>query len=214
LDGSTYAEAIRSLARTTEMWIVGGSHHRRQPEADGGGLLNCGIAVDPGGDVVAEYDKLNPYGFELGAGVVPGDRLGVFDADGLRVAVLICADFYFSELLHQLLATEPVDLIAVPSFSLTRLADPKPARDLWQHMAIARAYEFGAYVAVSDWAPGTPLAGVHSAGVAGFAMPHAREGERMWQPIGRSQVLGAELEPARLRSFRADRLTRGLLRKR
>jgi predicted amidohydrolase len=36
LDGPTYANAIRFLARTTGMWIVGGSHRRRQPEPDGG----------------------------------------------------------------------------------------------------------------------------------------------------------------------------------
>ena len=206
LDRTRYVVAVRLLARRLGVWVVGGSHHRRRRE----GLLNCGVVVDPRGDVVAEYHKRNPYRFERGIGVSAGDRSGVFDADGVRVAVLVCADFFFSELLHKL--DGPVDLIAVPAFSLTRAPRPAPARTIWRHMSVSRADEFGVYVAVSDWAPGTPLAGRLSVGVAGFANPHAVDGEQLWRPIGRSQLLVQRLELSRLTAFREDRRARGLFR--
>jgi predicted amidohydrolase len=206
LDRTRYIAAVQLLARRLGVWVVGGSHHLRRRE----GLLNCGVVVDPRGDVVAEYHKLNPYGFERGIGVRPGDRLGVFEAEGVRVAVLVCADFFFSDLLHKL--DGPVDIIAVPAFSLTRAPRPAPARTIWRHMSVSRAYESGVYVAVSDWAPGTPLAGHHSAGVAGVANPHAVDGEQLWRPIGRPQLLVQPLDLGRLAAFREDRRVRGLFR--
>ena len=72
-----------------------------------------------------------------------------FDFSGRRILVTICADFWFSDLFAR--AGRLPDLVLVPAYSVTRKSTPDYSRSLWRHLAIARAYELGVYVGISDW---------------------------------------------------------------
>ncbi|MER6945387.1 carbon-nitrogen hydrolase family protein [Nonomuraea sp. NPDC000554] len=202
LPGREYLARVRGLAARLGACVVGGSHYEPTPE----GKVNRGVVVEAGAGVVLEYDKLNPYGVERRRGVLPGRGEGVFEVYGRRFHVLLCADLWYSELLAR---SEATDVVLVPAFSVTQWPTPDPARALWQHMCVARAYEFTAYVAVSDWHHASTYDGQPCAGVTGFADPYpARPGGYFTARPGHP-VSAHRLDFDRLDSFRLNRAQRG-----
>src|SRR5262245_22708863 len=161
-DPETYVEYIRSLALMSGCTVVGGSHHR----LGAGQKINTGTVISPEGKLLGTYTKLRPYFNEL-KHVVPGDVFGEFEINGLRVLVFVCADFWYSDLL--LRATVQPDLILVPSLSVSRKPSPVYSRELWHHLAITRAYEFGACIGISDWHENSVLPSYRTCSVGGFA---------------------------------------------
>jgi hypothetical protein len=99
-------------------------------------------------------------------------------------------------------------LILVPALSVSRKPTPEYSRSLWHHLSVARAYEFGASVGVSDWAHVPSPGGFSASGVAGFADPTALHPDGMYQPIGGSLRI-VTLDFERLDEFRRDRTSRG-----
>jgi predicted amidohydrolase len=198
LPRAEYLNRVRDLAKATGMAVVGGSHYD--------GQVNRGAVFDAGGELLMEYDKVHPYGLELRSGVVPGLPSAGFELHGRRLHVLLCADLWYSA---SLAGRDGLDAVLVPAFSVTRWDGPAPARELWQHMAVARAYEFMTYVAVSDWHHETTYHGHPCAGVAGFAnqCPPTRAG--FFTGTGDDPVPAHELDFARLDAFRRDRADRG-----
>ncbi|MEZ4445985.1 MAG: carbon-nitrogen hydrolase family protein [Polyangiaceae bacterium] len=196
-----YLAGLRSLAADLGCHVVGGSFHQVEPTRK----VNAGAVVAPDGTVVAHYEKVRPYAAER-AHVEPGHALGRFELGGRRFSVLICADFWFMDLL--LGAPEAPDVVLVPAFSVTRKPTPDYSRRLWHHLAIARAYELGVFVAVSDWAhdPASPF---RTSGVAGFADPTTTDPDQLWEPVPASGHLRRDLDFAALDAFRADRRARG-----
>lgn len=200
-----YESAIAELARSWNCWLVGGSHYLPMEH----GLINSGVVCSPTGEITSTFHKSRPYGSELGNGVVPGEKSTVFEVDGRRVAVFICSDFWFSDALTQL-DVNP-DVILIPSFSITQKQDPSAARELWKHMTVSRAYEYAAYVGVSDWAHPCKFDGLSAAGVTGLVNPRPRGDVYHQAQSGRFGVY--ELDFDRLDSFRANRAERGFLGK-
>src|SRR5204862_2676915 len=133
-----------------------------------------------------------------------GRSLGEFIVAGRRVLVLVCADFWFSDVFYR--ASGLPDLILVPAFSVSRKPTPDYSRALWRHLAVARAYEFGAYVGISDWMHSSewPTA----SGVSGLADPTAVEPDEMFVPTG-GPVRAYDLDWGKLDEFRRDRVSRG-----
>jgi predicted amidohydrolase len=202
VEAAPYERDVTALARSLGCHVVGGSHHERRT----GGSVNAGVVVDPSGGIIGRYEKLRPYASERQF-VEPGTGLGEFTIDGTHVLVLICADFWFVDLV--LRATRAPDIVLVPALSVTRKSSPDYSRALWRHLAISRAYEFGAYVGVSDWAYPSELPIHFSAGAGGFADPTALDPEKFFAPIGEAGVAVHELDFANLDAFRKDRVARG-----
>jgi len=200
-----YLAALREIAAATGAWVVGGSHY-----ATTGPLRNGGAVVDPHGAVVDQYEKRNPYGVEHDHGVQAGDRHASFTIDGRTVTVMICADAWFAELLLD--PPSMADLIIVPSFSITR-RPPAFSRALWEHLAVARAYEFTAFVAVSDWRQGATYHGAPSAGVSGVADPFPRQPDRYFVAADDADVSVHALDFSRLDALHRDRVARGFSRR-
>jgi predicted amidohydrolase len=196
-----YTRAVSELARELGCSVVGGSHH----EDRGGEQVNAGIAVGPDGALLGEYEKVRPYASER-AWVRGGAHPGEFVIGGRRFMVLICADFWFSDLFDR--ASALPDLVLVPALSVTRKPTPDYSRALWKHLAVARAYEFGAYVGISDWA--APTAGIEpfTSGVGGFSDPTAIDPHAFFQPIDGALTV-FDLDFTRLDDFRRDRTERG-----
>jgi omega-amidase len=202
LEAAPYERDVTSLARSLGCHVVGGSHHERRA----GGSVNAGVVVDPDGGIIGRYEKLRPYASERQF-IEPGTGLGEFTFCGANVLVLICADFWFVDLV--LGATRAPDVVLVPALSVTRKSSPDYSRAMWRHLAISRAYEFGAYVGVSDWAYPSELPIHFTAGAGGFADPTALDPEKFFAPIGEAGVAVHELDFATLDAFRKDRVARG-----
>jgi predicted amidohydrolase len=202
LDREEYLRAVRDMAAIAGCAVVGGSHH----EQLAGGRVNAGCAVLPDGTVAGAYEKLRPYAQERDA-VLPGSLLGEFPLGGLRVMVLICADFWFSDLIQR--AALLPDVILVPALSVTRKESPAYSRSLWRQLAVARAYEFGCFVGISDWAHDSDLPRLFASGVGGFADPSGIDPAAFFTPTGDDDLSIHELDLARLAAFREDRRQRG-----
>jgi predicted amidohydrolase len=203
-DGSrdAYLNDMRALAARLGAHVVGGSHHQQRR----GGAVNAGVVVAPDGTIVGEYEKLRPYALER-AVVEPGTLLGQIDVAGRRLLIAICADFWFADLFSA--AEELPDVVLVPAFSVTRKASPDYSRALWRHLAIARAYELGVYVGVSDWGYSPDAPKPTTSGVAGFANPVTPDPTEFFTSVGKTGVLTVQLDFDALESFRRDRIERG-----
>jgi predicted amidohydrolase len=204
LAASDHLDQLRAITTTTGGWVIGGSHYDTV-----GPRTNRGVVLDPDGHVIDHYAKRNPYGIEHDHGVQPGDRHACFEIDGRHVTVMICADAWFAELLLE--PPSRADLIVVPSFSITR-RPPAFARALWRHLAVARAYEFSSFVAVSDWRLGATYHGQPSAGVSGVADPFPDDPDRYFTPADDAPVSVHELNMEKLDGLRRDRQARGFSR--
>jgi len=197
-----YRTGIAALARELGCHVVGGSHH----EPRGRERVNSGVVCDASGDIVAEYEKLRPYAGERQR-VREGQLLGELTIGRCRVLLLICADFWFSDVFVRA-ATLP-DLVLVPAHSVSRKPSPGYSRALWQHLAVARAYEFGVYVGISDWAYAVTPGTLPPSGVAGFADPTPSSESELFVPLGDGGVRSFDLDLDLLAAFRADRRARG-----
>jgi predicted amidohydrolase len=197
-----YVRGICELARELGCHVVGGSHHEQR----GDSKVNSGVVSDAGGQVVAEYEKLRPYASERER-VHKGALLGEFSIGDFRILTLICADFWFSDVFAR--AKVLPDLVLVPAHSVSRKPEPDYSRALWRHLSVARAYEFGVYVGVSDWAH-VPVPGMLAAsGVSGFADPTTVHDSELFTPLAHNDAQMFELDREKLLAFRADRRDRG-----
>jgi len=201
-DADEYITAVGALARDAGCFVIGGSFHEQSPEVK----RNTGAIFAPDGDIMIWYDKLRPYADERKR-VNAGNRSGECTIGGVRVLVLICADFWYSDLFLQ--QTEAPDLVLVPALSVTRKATPVFSRELWKHLAISRAYEFGVYVGISDWAEDSILPRHQAAGVGGFADTTGSEPEFFYRSMNGNRCMLIEVNSDALRTFRKDRSDRG-----
>jgi predicted amidohydrolase len=197
-----YERDMSALACSLRCHVIGGSHHR--PTA--AGPVNSGLAFDTAGAVIGRYDKLRPYASER-AFVRPGSVLGELFIAGRCVIVLVCSDFWFADVVQQ--ATRLPDVILVAALSVSRKPGPDYSRTLWRHLAVSRAYEFGAYVGISDWAYPSELPAQFASGVGGFADPTATTTEGLFTAIGKRSSAVHPLDFRALDEFRRDRISRG-----
>jgi predicted amidohydrolase len=197
-----YERDMSALAGSLHCHVIGGAHHRPTPA----GLMNSGLAFDADGAVIGRYDKLRPYASER-ACVQPGSARGELVIAGRCILVLVCSDFWFAEVVQQ--ATRLPDVILVAALSVSRKAGPDYSRMLWRHLAVSRAYEFSAYVGISDWAYPSELPVQFASGVGGFADPTTITPEGLFTPMGKRSSAVHVLDFRALDEFRKDRISRG-----
>ncbi|HEY6725706.1 MAG TPA: carbon-nitrogen hydrolase family protein [Polyangiaceae bacterium] len=194
-----YVADMRELALWLGSTLVAGSMHRQVESTS----INTGAVFSSEGAVVTLFEKIRPYASER-EHVSPGSGSGQFSASGRRVRVMICADFWFTDLL----VNQPLpDLVLVPALSVTRKPTPEYSRALWRHTAVARAYEYGVFVGISDWSADSVLPRQRTSGVSGFADPTPTDPEQLFHRVETAALI--ELDFSRLDAFRADRSARG-----
>jgi len=143
-EGSGPIQAFLSeTARKHGIWLVGGSVplECRAPDK----VRNSSLVYDATGRLVARYDKMHLFGFEMGEEryseertIEPGDRVVVIDSPFGRIGLSVCYDLRFPELYR---AMKGVEIILVPSaFTETT------GRAHWEPLIRARAIENLAYV--------------------------------------------------------------------
>jgi predicted amidohydrolase len=197
-----YLADVQRIARAVGCSVVGGSHHEQR----GSGQVNAGVVVDATGSVIGAYEKVRPYHAERMV-VSAGSPMGEITIGGHAALVLVCADFWYSDLIFR--AQSLPDLVLVPALSVSRKPAPDFSRQLWRHLAVARAYELGAYVGVSDWAHDSELPLLRASGVGGFADPTAVEPEQLFRPLPSRGAAAFSLDFVALSAFRRDRAERG-----
>ena len=199
---ASYRDFLKRLVKISRCTIVGGSQHGLMD----GTLVNTGIIVDGSGNELGSYSKLRPY-FNEKDHVSPAELIGEFSISDKSILVLICADFWYSDIL--LRVTKLPDIILVPALSVSRKSDPEYSRSLWRHLAISRAYEFGAFVGISDWSADSVLPKYRTCGVGGLADPTQLDPAKFFQKISTDGVSIFNLDFDALEAFRADRRMRG-----
>jgi predicted amidohydrolase len=194
-----YVAEMGELAIWLGSTLVAGSTHRQVEST----RINTGAVFSSEGALVTLFEKIRPYASER-AHVSPGTARGQFSSDGRRVSVMICADFWFTDLF----VNQPLpDLVLVPALSVTRKPTPEYSRALWRHTAVARAYEYGVFVGISDWSADSALPHQRTSGVSGLADPTPTDPEQLFRHVATAELI--ELDFSRLDAFRADRSARG-----
>ncbi len=140
---------LQTLARSCRINVIGGTIEK---PTDSGLLQNVTLVINRRGEIVGEYAKRILFGLEQDVRV-PGQSSGVFEIDGRRIGVLICADLWRAELVRELI--DKVDVVFVPA----KTAVPSDlhveyAWVQWLALALTRAMESGLPIVVSDWATG------------------------------------------------------------
>lgn len=110
---------LQSLSEALATCLVGGS----VVEADNDSLYNSCYVYNRG-KPAGRYRKLNPVDGETDKGILPGDKLFTTDIEGIRVAVLICADALNMGIFERL-AEQQIDIIFIPTTSPYREGESK-----------------------------------------------------------------------------------------
>ena len=134
---------LSETAKKHRIWLVGGSIPL--VSADPNRVRNSCLVYDAKGRLVARYDKIHLFGFEMGKEsyseqrtIEPGREVTVIDSPFGRLGLSICYDLRFPELYR---AMKGVDIILVPSaFTETT------GKAHWETLIRARAIENLAYV--------------------------------------------------------------------
>jgi nitrilase len=134
---------LAATARRHGIWLVGGSAPLEC--AIPGKVRNSCLVYDDRGKLVARYDKIHLFNFEMGKEhyaeertLEPGSEVVTVDSPFGRLGLSICYDLRFPELYR---AMKPVDIILVPSaFTETT------GKAHWETLIRARAIENLAYV--------------------------------------------------------------------
>jgi predicted amidohydrolase len=136
-------EFLAATAQRHGIWLVGGSVPLVASVPDK--VRNSTLVYDDTGRLVARYDKIHLFGFEMGTEsyseprtIEPGGDVVVFDSPFGRIGLSICYDLRFPELYRRM---KDVDLILAPSaFTETT------GKAHWEILIRARAIENLAYV--------------------------------------------------------------------
>ena len=145
--------ALREVAQETGVWLLIGSlavDLSREPataESDRR-LANRSYLIDPGGAVVARYDKIHMFDVDLAGGESyresstyrPGELAVVADLPWGRLGLTVCYDLRFPAL-YRALAEAGASFLAIPS-AFTR----QTGEAHWHVLMRARAIENGCYV--------------------------------------------------------------------
>lgn len=134
---------LSETAAKHKIWLVGGSVPLISDDENK--VRNSSLVYDDKGKLIARYDKIHLFGFEMGKEryfeeltIEPGRDVKVIDSPFGRIGLSICYDLRFPELYR---AMKDVDLILVPSaFTETT------GKAHWETLIRARAIENLAYV--------------------------------------------------------------------
>lgn len=218
--GPQARQFLSTLAKASNAAIIGGSIDYQHP--DGQRRNTCWV-VNRQGEEIGVYFKRVLFAAEQ-ADRRPGSQAGIFELEGIRVAVLICGDLWDPAMARELVGR--ADLLAVPAkTTVPTLAHADYARKLWWNLALTRAMENGLPIVVADWAEGrhesVGLAGgtrtktVHyTSGGASVTNPGKRPAFDSIQtalPGGRPGLLAATIDLDAVRAYQEYRQSVGLL---
>jgi predicted amidohydrolase len=134
---------MAQAARAHGIWLIGGT--LPLVSNDAAKVMNTTLVYNPDGEAVGRYDKIHLFGFNKGLEaydeartIVPGEKIGAFEAPFGRVGLSVCYDLRFPELYR---AMGECALMVVPAaFTYTT------GSAHWEVLLRARAIENQCYV--------------------------------------------------------------------
>jgi predicted amidohydrolase len=146
--------ALREVARETGVWLLIGSLAVDLSQEGEPRLANRSYLLDPGGAVVARYDKIHMFDVDLAGGESyresnafrPGGRAVLAETPWGVLGMTVCYDLRFPHL-YRALAQADADFLAIPSaFTVPT------GKAHWHVLLRARAIENGCFVfAPAQW---------------------------------------------------------------
>jgi predicted amidohydrolase len=125
------------------------------------------------GEILGSYDKRHPFRAEKRLGLEAGTQTPTFKIRNLRVAILICSDLWFHDLVSQI--ASKVDYLAVPT--MTTVLDSEQIQYgqwAWQSLIAVRAKEYTIPIVSADQASREYAPGVFTCGGSCIADPSYR----------------------------------------
>lgn len=86
-------DAVRNAAREHNVWVIAGTLRKTADR-----LLNIAHVIAPSGEIVHEYAKVNMAGRDEQKYCRGGDKLSLFEIDGVPCTLVICRDGRHPEL--------------------------------------------------------------------------------------------------------------------
>jgi predicted amidohydrolase len=108
---SAALDAVRAAAREHAIWVIAGTIAKTHDR-----FLNLAHVVDPHGAIVHQYAKVHMAGRDEQRYCRGGDKLSLFDVDGVRCTLVICRDGRHPEL-YRLPAMAGAQILFHPSCS-------------------------------------------------------------------------------------------------
>ncbi|MFQ6123456.1 MAG: carbon-nitrogen hydrolase family protein [Candidatus Heimdallarchaeota archaeon] len=182
---------LQEVSRVNRVCLIGGSLIRKRHD----GLYFNSCPVYDQGVRIALQDKIHITTRERAWGLSGGERLQVFEVDGVKVGVTICADILFPKTIATL-RDQKAKLLAVPLTSPVRENDQtRKNRDC---IFIARAFDNNVYV-IKTGSVGRTASGVKVAGRSLIAAPHGILMKAKSET--EEEVLTVDLDIAKLRAM-------------
>ena len=188
IDGPT-VDALAEFCRNSETWLLAGSLALKDKK----GLTNTSLLIDPSGDIVLRYSKIqlfSPFGEDLIYN--PGENLSAAEINGIGVGVVICYDLRFPSLVRKL-AQSGCEMILVPALW------PELRINHWEVLLRARAVENQIYMVGANG-----LANQHGFFFPGHSMIVGPLGEALNSPEMRESAIVRRLDLKQLRRVRSD----------
>ena len=145
-DDSSSQKKLAALARQHGVWLLAGSLFLRRRHDHK--LVNRGVLFDPGGQIIASYDKIHMFDANVGDGqrycesdsFAAGATPVIAVLGDIQLGMTICYDLRFPHLYRQL-ARDGAHILAVPA-AFTAVSGAAH----WHVLLRARAIETGCYV--------------------------------------------------------------------
>jgi predicted amidohydrolase len=104
-------EQTRAAARQHALWVIAGTIQKTSDR-----FLNLAHVIDPQGEIVHEYAKVNMAGRDEKTYCRGGNKLSLFEIDGIRCTLVICRDGRHPEL-YRIPAMAGAQILFHPSCS-------------------------------------------------------------------------------------------------
>ena len=178
-DGMETKAFLASLALRFHVNIVGGSVITKK----GGKFYNTCYVFNRNGHLEAEYDKTHLFSpLDEDKHFESGNKLGIFELDGVRCGILLCYDLRFPEA-ARMLALHGVEVLFISAFW------PKERSTALLILARCRAIENEMFVVLSSAVGKTPLVDG-----AGYSTIYGPGGEKLAKTDSEEAVIIASLD--------------------
>lgn len=149
-ENNEHYEAIRSLARDSGLFILGGSAATLIQDK----VMNRSYNFNPKGEEIAHYDKINLFSCDLskhpsnqiideGRVYTPGNLPQLVDVEGFKIGLSICFDLRFPELFRS------YSFAGANILSISSAFTVPTGKAHWHTLVRARAIENQCYVIAS-----------------------------------------------------------------
>jgi predicted amidohydrolase len=162
--------AIGQLAQQNRVAIVAGSMPYQTEQKT---WRNRSFIFSKSGELVGSYDKQHPFRVEKRLGLEPGTECPSFKLNGHNMAVLICSDLWYHDLLVQVVST--IDFLVVPTMTtVLNNQHIKYGQWAWQSLVGVRSKEYTIPIVSADQAAREYAPGIFTCGGSCVADPSYR----------------------------------------